>query len=346
MTGDIVGGRRACWARDYFETAWLTAPEQPVLRSYNCGDICWDVSGGPELESMLLGALRHLPAAGGRVDFSLRIWSGDPAPPSIQALAKICNGRGEIMPLNVGALRAVYQPGARMLSLLDMETGRGICWCPDLHRIPQYIRSSPCYAAIGWMAPPRRSLLMHAAAVGGAAGGLLIVGASGRGKSTLALSCIGSDLKILSDDYCLVQETAAGEYRVHRLYGAAKLARSQRFRFKNLPPEVVPAGEPDAEKIVYFLDEICPAQLLDRALLSAIVMPKIVEHDAWQIRRIPSARALLGFSASTVFQIPGADEGSLAWLARLAGRTPCFEVEVGAQIDRLPGQLKRVFEML
>ena len=74
--------------------------------------------------------------------------------------------------------------------------------------------------------------MVHAAAVGDESGGVLLVGRGGSGKSTTALSCLGTQVGYLADDYCLV-EMVEGP-RVHSLYTSGKANRGSIARLPRL----------------------------------------------------------------------------------------------------------------
>ncbi|MDR3117432.1 MAG: hypothetical protein LBT98_02585 [Puniceicoccales bacterium] len=73
--------------------------------------------------------------------------------------------------------------------------------------------------------------LFHAAAVGWKGRGVLICGRGGRGKSTLALSCLVSGFQYVSDDYLILERN--GGLFVHPIYSIVTLSREMQAK---LPP--------------------------------------------------------------------------------------------------------------
>jgi hypothetical protein len=81
-------------------------------------------------------------------------------------------------------------------------------------------------------------------------------------------------------------------------------------------------------KRVLFLAQHFPSSLLGSSPLRAIVEPR---HGAERhaLTRIPSPQALRMVAPSTMMQLPGDRESTLARLAALVRELPCFELAVG-----------------
>ena len=66
-------------------------------------------------------------------------------------------------------------------------------------------------------------LVFHASAIETPAGVIAFMGASGRGKSTLAASFAGTGLRFLTDDALLIEEMSDGRYLVHPSHASIRL---------------------------------------------------------------------------------------------------------------------------
>ena len=109
----------------------------------------------------------------------------------------------------------------RGLAVADWRSRHAYVWVPSTELVIASERAAPFRWIIDGLAQRCGLMTMHAAAVGECGVGLLIVGESGRGKSTLALAAIGAGMDYLADDYCLVD--AQPRYQAYRLFNSAKM---------------------------------------------------------------------------------------------------------------------------
>jgi hypothetical protein len=179
--------------------------------------------------------------------------------------------------------------------------------------------------------------LLHAGAVGGCDGGALLVGPGGSGKSTSALAGRGSALGYVGDDYTLVG--LSPEPRAVNLYCSAKLERSHAPRLAHvLPPMDNPEPEAD-DKALYFLDCGIAAEVPLRALVS----PRVVERPTPRLVPLDSGASILAALAPTsILQLPGAGARALGVMRELCQRVPAFALELGADVDAIPGVLEEL----
>ncbi len=105
---------------------------------------------------------------------------------------------------NNSKIYGVYQVEPNILSLLDINTNKGIIWSKNTTNIPDYVRSRPFRSIIQWWAKHNNLIMFHAGAVGNSREGVLLVGKSGSGKSSTALACLNSTLKYAGDDHVLI----------------------------------------------------------------------------------------------------------------------------------------------
>ncbi|MBK6741677.1 MAG: hypothetical protein IPG66_01365 [Hydrogenophilales bacterium] len=87
------------------------------------------------------------------------------------------------------------------------------------------IASQPGKFALGsWLAHRGRPLV-HAAGIAWHGRGALLLGVSGRGKSTTALACLGAGFSFLGDDLCALEASPHNDRppTIHGIYATAKL---------------------------------------------------------------------------------------------------------------------------
>ena len=142
-----------------------------------------------------------------------------------------------------------------------------------------------------------------------------------------------------SDDYCVLDPT--GQPTAHAIYGTAKLSPAALARMPRL--EDVARYERDDSKVVLDLGASLPAQLADSLPLRAVVIPTVSETTG-RLHRLSDAAGARAIVPSTLFQLPGARQSSLAAIAAILRRVPVFGLEVGPNFDAIPAALRPAIE--
>lgn len=306
---------------------------------------------GQHLLHRLTPALAHIQSKPGIGDLTIHLFDNSQTGP-LPALLKSfiadikrdlwqnLDPRHSLRHLNDKRFRAVYRLGADLdiLSLYDSHTGRAIYWMEDASLLPYWELSSPFQMILNWWAQGQGFQYVHAAAVGTPQGAVLLTGPGGSGKSSTALACLGSQLSYLSDDYCLM---SAHPPRVQSLYCTAKLVGEPDLeRFPHLRPWVLNPKRQADEKILLNLFERCPHHLLLEAPLQAVVVPRVVPGlNSSRLTRLRGAQALLALAPSTLFQLAGVHQECMSQMAQLLRQVPCYQLELGAAGESLPGLL-------
>jgi len=218
---------------------------------------------------------------------------------------------------------------------LDAGRGEALVWFDGPERVPWYDGAAPLRAILARWASRRGLRLIHAGAVGRADGCLLLAGRSGAGKSTTALACLGSGLAYLSDDFCLVRADGPTAFS---LYSAAKLSDSTLAMLPHLAPAATYPGPP-GEKAVAYLHEHAAPSLLARAPVRAVVLPRIGAAGKSVLRPVGRASALREMTPSAIDDDPSLREDAFRVLAALASAVPCHVLELGRDLDAIPGLL-------
>lgn len=156
---------------------------------------------GPALIPVLTPALDHLAALNSRRGTELTVCLWDSAstrtPPSIDTWESLRPGpRGEVLDYSDDRFCTAVQVDAGILSILDRRNGEALYWA-NSNELPIYERSAPLKVILHWWLREHGYLMIHA---GGAA---LLVGQTGTGKSTAALSCLTAGMRYISDDVVL-----------------------------------------------------------------------------------------------------------------------------------------------
>lgn len=254
---------------------------------------------------------------------------------------ELLQGRCEVDGLNDGRIRTVFHLGPDILVLRDAERRRGLYWVERADAIPYYEKGYPLSVLLNWWLGSEGCPIVHAACIGRESGGVLLTARGGSGKSTTALNCVHSGLKIVGDDYAAI-DLATGT--AHSLYNTIKLkslADVERFpglaeRVSNL--DRVGDG-PDAEKAMVFLHDHRPGDLADSIPLRAILVPRIVDRVETSIVPIPAATAFKALAPSTVFQLPGNAHDAFRALARITREWPTYEIRLGSDFAAIPAAI-------
>lgn len=329
---------------DELRETWLAAARAggSTSRSY-------DVAGaslvlhvaGSALVSDLTRALAHLPrGAPGDRSLTVYAWDGEStgASPRLPAWSRLASP-GEA--IRVIATDGVSSAGEGRLESLSLPRGEALFWVDGPARIAWHERAQPLLAIVRPWTASRDVQMVHAAAVGRRNGCLLIVGRSGTGKSTTALACLESPLRLVADDFCLVR---AGDLRVFGLYGTAKATDDTLERLPALVPLVTNPQREPGEKATVFLHERAPDVLLSDAPLRGIVVPRIMGRRTSRIVPAGRSAALAELAPGSVFEHREARAGAFRRLAAAAGAVPCHVLELGSDLREVPPLLESLLD--
>jgi hypothetical protein len=315
---------------------------------------------------LLLGpltrALRHLAVERpNAVELTVHLWDGgdsfrappatwawrdeheSPPPPDHQRTAGF-DPSGEMAAFNTPLARTAFHVYPNTLRVLDRARRQAFYWIEDAGLLPYYVRSAPLFDILAWWLGDRGLSLVHGGAVGTPQGGVLLVGESGAGKSTSTLACLNTGLLYAGDDYCLVG--GGPQPFVHSLYSTAKLkGEADLRRFPALRELVDNPGAP-SEKRLLFLHERWPAAVTAGFPLRAILIPRFTGDTATRLVPTSPGVALRHVVPSTMRQFPGMAREAFTRLSRLAPRLPCYWLETGTDVARIPKVIQRLLEEL
>lgn len=327
--------------RDYLDKVFIPA-FQPVLSSSAVSDVTRRIAGKtiricthtPNLVEFATRAFAHMPDIHETPhDLTIHIldsvstsiplsgpWS-DPAYGDLETP----DSAKEADP----TFQGVFVRGEDILYLYDHATRTAYFWIHDAANVPEWMHAAPLRTILHWFFSRHGIHFVHGAAVGNENGTILLSAAGGSGKSTTALSCLMSGMDYLGDDYVLIEHDT-----VHSLYNSVKIVPERLSDFPEFRSSVWNAKSVEkkqAEKAIVFLSESFSQQLKECASLMAIFIPRI----ASQTRIIPATKlqAMLALVPTTLFQLPLAPTSKTSSLADIIGKTPCFILELGPDVD-------------
>jgi hypothetical protein len=270
--------------------------------------------------------------------------------------------------LEAGAGIAMQNADTGIASILGPGGSQAWYFVPALDALPVYERGEPLRQILHWALRPLGFQLAHAAAVAppGAGPGVLIVGHSGSGKSSTALTCLLSGWRYVSDDHCLLDLEAspaeaeggapsssgsnpplAGSPQVPRLrawslYGSAKLGVEHLNRLPELHHTIDTHGEAGGDKSLMFVAAHFPEQAVRCAELGALLVPRLTGRSGTVVRPLSRAAGLLALAPSSLFHNPGAGGKDFANFAALLAHLPCYSLELGSDLASIPDAIAEV----
>lgn len=341
---------RAAVALDFFDRLYAAyeraeAAGGPVVRGFVvAGREVRLRLAGPALLPYLTPALAHLAAAPRSAPaLTVCAWesesTGVSAPPPAWSWGEY-GAEGEIRGFAGGRIEASYQQIPGIFSILDRTRSVAIYWVRSVRHIPRYEIAAPLRSIFQWWAAGMGVEQVHAAAVGLPEGGVLLPGNSGSGKSNTALACLASDLRLASDDFCLV--SSGPRPTIHSQYSTAKAREADLDRLPFLRPWASSLRDPGSFKLLYFLHDHVPERLSTGFPLRAILVPRVTGALDTRLRPGTPALALAALAPSSIVLTPSRARDAFRGLAEIVRRVPCLVLEVGTDVGQIPDAIRRV----
>lgn len=243
-----------------------------------------------------------------------------------------------------GGIYAAYLRPDPGLSMLNLAEGRGVYWLPNVERVPFEDRSGPFRGILNWWMSYAGKQFIHAAAIGIRNGAALIVGASGSGKSTTALSGMLAGMLYIGDDYCLLEP--GDPPLAHSLFLSAKLHAGHLERFPELVPAVINSGRLAFEKGVLDLNLLPGVRACKTLPIRAVLVPKVTLEPRTTVEPIGRAAALAALAPSTMLQLASTKDETLRRMADVVRSVPAFRLNAGTVLEEIPRAITGLLESL
>ena len=240
-------------------------------------------------------------------------------------------------------VRASYQPGNGMLSVLDSAQREAWYWAEDAAALPFLDAAEPLRQIFHWWLGDHRRQLLHGGGVGLPHGGVLITGRNGSGKSTTALACLASKLRYAGDDYVVVEPGAPP--RLYSLYNSGKLERHHLVRFRDLLTKLPSDDDVADEKAVIFAEELYPDRVIRDFPLRAVIVPRVTGATRARLLEISPAAALAALAPTTLLQHHPPQPNALAAMAELVRSVPTLSLELGSDLASIPDVIEAFLEL-
>jgi hypothetical protein len=331
--------------REYFDHT-LTACQNAERSSWNgqrslivAGQQVELRFGGVAPLSALWPALAHLQsiAPESSPDIVFNLWdtaSTGVLPPPPPFTAAEYHRYGQRALADDGRFALMHAPTVPMLFAYDRVTRRGFLWTADANALSIYERAAPVQTLFHWALREFGWQIVHAAAVGMERGGVLLIGGTGAGKSTTALSCLAqAGIKFLCDDKCLVR--LASEPQAFALFSSGKIKADMLERLPHFRPLL--AGWDDSYKagkgLVYLYPDYAERLIVTFAI-KALVIPRVAHQAQATLRPAAAADAFRLLGPSTVIWLPGAEADNYRFTAELVRQLPCYQLDLALEPER------------
>ena len=224
------------------------------------------------------------------------------------------------------------------LHMIDLEKGQAVYWVPDSENIPYYHTIRPLRTIINWWLNQHQHYIVHAAAVGLPDGGVLITGKGGAGKSTTALSCIGSGIHYAGDENVVISGNP--EPLLHNLYCSGTLDAEDIDRIPAIKPYLSNTSKLAYQKAIYLFHDHKQMILSKGFPIKAILIPKVSGNKDTAIQTRSVSQSLIALAPETLFQLPGAGAEHFRAMVSLIKQVPCYTLEVGTQMAQIPNVIE------
>lgn len=302
--------------------------------------VCMNFAGG-QLVPIIVHAFEHLRIDEvAEPDFNICLWDGDSTgvdmvePPCDQNLF---TNRGDIWGFNSQRIKTAFHWVENSVNLMNMDTNTAIWWVQNTETLPFWVYASPLRTLLHWWMEKNGKQLIHAAAIGTEDGALVLTGASGVGKSTTALSCLRHGFYYLADDYVIVGLDP--EPVAYALYSTAKLKADQVANLPEFDALITNRDNLYKDKAVMSLYPHFAERIQKSMPLKALLVPSIHDRVETGFSLTDDLSAQRAAAFTTLSQLPYAGRQTHEFLDQLAVALPKFNLELGCDLDAIPGTL-------
>ena len=232
-----------------------------------------------------------------------------------------------------------------ILFIYNEQENQAICIIQDAKNLNNSFRSSPYFKLIALWASKQKLNILHAGCVSYANKAVLIVGKSGKGKSSTSVQCLIGGLDYLSDDYIVVDIN--GEKPIaHSLFNTGKLKNKHIDRFNKIQGKYIQGILDKNDKPLLFLHDYFNEQIIKSAEIKAIIVPNIVQEKHASYEFISPAESLRALAPSTLIQLKINNLNELHSLANLTRNLPNYQLNIGSDLDHISYKVKELITSL
>ena len=250
--------------------------------------------------------------------------------------------RGEVPGMSDARFHTSYHPYARALNMMDARSNEAVFWVHDARELHFGMKGAPIRDILHWWLAEHGVWMVHGAGVGMPQGGVLLTGRGSSGKSTTALLCVRAGMGYAGDDHVAVQAEPGS--LLFSLYNTAQLDLDGRYGFSELVPGIRDPECLPVAKVSVFLHEQQPGSLVRGFPLQALVALRVTDREESHLRVASRSEMLLALAPGSVYALPGAGDQALRGMASLVQRVPCYLLELGIDLERVPRLIEGLLE--
>jgi len=211
------------------------------------------------------------------------------------------------------------------VALFDRACGRidALMRSPD--KSEAWKRAKPLQLPLSVFCADHGVDLLHGGLVALHGNGVILAGAGGSGKSTVALASALDGLDFLGDD-CVGMKEVSGCFEGYSVFGSSCLEREHLTNFA-LPHE----GRADevGDKVVLPTGRLFTGQMANSTTIRAVLLPRVTGGDRVTIQRVSGKEALLALAPSSILNRAMPAAAAFARMARMIRGLPAYRLEMG-----------------
>lgn len=260
-------------------------------------------------------------------DFELQVWDSS-FPEDLPETSFAENYVTSNLPIDFEIskpFKVLFDRGQGMIYVYDTERNLGSVWMRDHSQVDVRCCVAPFRVILSWMANDFDAEIIHASATEINGKGVLISGASGSGKSSLALYSGMNGGKILSDDAVLIEGNKA-----YSIYSRAKIAKVNPVLDVNSLKTFELRNSTEGKSILPLME--LKEHFIHETEYNAIVFPEIVHMT--HIERVSSLIGYKYFIDQSLRELFGGDSNNLARHTKLLTQTPNFRMALSGNISK------------
>jgi hypothetical protein len=232
-----------------------------------------------------------------------------------------------------------------ILYIYNLVANQVICIIQDANKLNNSFLSSPYFKIIALWACNQNLNILHAGCVSFDNKAVLIVGRSGKGKSSTSVQCLIDGLDYLSDDYILVDMN--GEKPIaYSLFNTGKLKNNHIERFSKIQGKYTQGILDKNDKPLLFLHPFFRNQLIKSAEIRAIIVPNITQEVKASYQSISDVESLRALAPSTLIQLKINNLNQLNSLANLTRNLPNYQLNLGSDFSNITAMVKELIVSL
>jgi len=261
------------------------------------------------------------------------------------------NSEGEVLRADTTS-RFFWSEKEGAVTWLDRKTSRIRGWRANGNPPPTHERSKPMTFLLSLWLYDRDIHVLHAGMTARGERGVLIAGGSGIGKTTTALSCLIGGFDYLSDDQIAVEQVSSESTGgapvptdtviAHSLFHSARLEPAHLANFPALQPHAIPSTDAFHQKFLVLLAELFPERIRRRAVICALVLPRVGSSAETRFRQARRVEAFTYMARTSLLTPLGAGRRRFERVNQLLARVPCYWLELGHDLTTIPAALDRI----